>query len=244
MTSVEGMADDRVALVTGASSGIGRGIARRLGKKGLRMAVMARREPLLESLAEEIRSDRGDVLLHVGDVTRREDLDAVVRAVLNRWGRLDVLVNNAGLGVRNPTEAVSAEELRRQFEVNVFAAFHAVQAVLPPMKNQRRGQIVNIGSVVGYQGVARMPVYAATKWALRGLSESWREELYPFGIKVAYVAPGFVIAEFGGRKEDYESEEAEWAMLPDDIAHAVESIIDQGPNADVKEIIIQVHDRS
>jgi 3-oxoacyl-[acyl-carrier protein] reductase len=98
--------------------------------------------------------------------------------------------------------------------------------------------------VVGLVGVARGTAYVATKWALRGMNECWREELYPDGIKVAYVAPGYVITEFGGRKEDYNSPEAEWALTPQDVAHTVEAIVDQGPNSDIREVVIQVRDRS
>src|SRR3989442_200522 len=104
--------------------------------------------------------------------------------------------------------------------------------------------IVNIGSVVGLVGTPRGTAYVGTKWALRGMNECWREELYPDGVKVAYVAPGYVITEFGGRKEDLSLPEAEWALTPDDVVHAVECIVDQGPNSDIKEIVVQVRDRS
>lgn len=103
---------------------------------------------------------------------------------------------------------------------------------------------MNIGSVVGLVGVARGTAYVGTKWALRGMNECWREELYPFGIKVAYIAPGYVISEFGGREEDPNAPETEWALTSDDVAKAVESVVDQGPNSDIREIVIQVRDRS
>jgi NAD(P)-dependent dehydrogenase (short-subunit alcohol dehydrogenase family) len=239
------MADERVALVTGASSGIGRAIARRFGRKGMRVALLARRMSRLEEVAEEIRKGGGQGLPLVADVSVSGEVEKAVDAVVERWGRIDILVNNAGIGEAGPVEDVSDDSLHRQFAVNVFGPFYATRAVVPHMKRQGGGQIINIGSVVGLVGLKNMSVYAATKWALRGLNESWREELYSHGIKAAYVAPGYVITEFGGRKEeDYESPEAEWALRPDDVAHVVESIVDQGPNSDIKEVVVQVLDRS
>ena len=238
------MAEQRVALVTGASSGIGKAIALRLGSKGMRVAVVARRKERLASAAKEIEKAGGTALVLSGDITEDGFPAKTVKAVLDAWGRLDVLVNNAGFGKYAPVESLSIESFRDQLETNVLAAFAFVQAAVPAMKKQKFGQIVNIGSVVGYVGVARGTAYGATKWALRGMNECWREELYPHGIKVAYVAPGYVITEFGGRKEDYSAAEAEWAMTPDDVAHAVEAIVDQGPNSDIREMVIQVRDRS
>ena len=238
------MAENRVALVTGASSGIGRAIALRFGEKGMRVGVVARRKDRLEQVAEAIQRGGGSSLVLPGDVKEESFASSAVSAVLEAWGRLDVLVNNAGIGKYAPVERLPLESFREQLEVNVLAPFRFVQAAVPQMKRQRSGQIVNIGSMVGFVGVARGTAYVATKWALRGMTECWREELYPDGIKVAYVAPGYVITEFGGRKEDYTSPEAEWAMTPKDVAHAVETVVDQGPNSDIREVVIQVRDRS
>lgn len=234
-----------MALVTGASSGIGRAIAKRFGRKGMRVALVARRKAKLERVAGEVQAAGGEALPLVADVSEAKDIEAAVQAVVDRWGRLDVLVNNAGVGERSAVDATSDESLHRQFAVNVFGPFYGTRAAVPHMKRQGGGQIVNIGSVVGFVGVKDMSVYVATKWALRGLNEAWREELYPHGIKVAYVAPGFVLTEFGGRREEgEEAAEAEWALTPDDVAHVVEGLVDQGPNADAKEIVLQVLDRS
>lgn len=238
------MAENRVALVTGASSGIGRAIALRFGEKGMRVGVVARRKDRLQGVAEAIKGSGGTPLVLPGDVKEEGVAASAVEAVVQAWGRLDVLVNNAGIGEYAPVESLPLPSFREQLEVNVLAPFRFVQAAVPKMKKQGSGQIVNIGSMVGFVGVARGTAYAATKWALRGMTECWREELYPDGIKVAYVAPGYVITEFGGRKEDYEAPEAEWAMTPRDVAHAVETVVDQGPNSDIREIVIQVRDRS
>jgi len=238
------MAEDRVALVTGASSGIGRAIALRLGGKGMRVGLVARRKDRLERVAESIDNSGGKALVLRGDVTENGFAEVAVKAVVDAWGRRHILVNNAGIGRYAPVEKLPIDSFREQLETNVIAPFAFVRAAAPQMKKQKSGQIVNIGSVVGLVGVARGTAYVATKWALRGMNECWREELYPDGIKVAYVAPGYVITEFGGRKEDYNSPEAEWALTPQDVAHTVEAIVDQGPNSDIREVVIQVRDRS
>ncbi len=238
------MAEDRVSLVTGASSGIGRAIALRFGAKGMRVGLVARRKDRLFQVASEIKKRGGDALVFPGDVRESRVAEASVASIVDAWGRLDVLVNNAGIGAYAPVEQLTDDTMRQQFEVNVFGPFYFARAAVPVMKKQKSGQIVNIGSVVGLVGTPRGTAYVGTKWALRGMNECWREELYPHGIKVAYVAPGYVITEFGGRKEDLSLPEAEWALTPDDVVHAVESIVDQGPNSDIKEVVVQVRDRS
>ncbi len=233
-----------MALVTGASSGIGRGIALRFGGKGMRVGVVARRKEQLKKVAASIEKAGGKALAIPGDVREASFAEAAVKAVVDAWGRLDVLVNNAGVGKYAPVDQLSEESFRNQLDTNVLGPFFFTRAAVPHMKRQKTGQIVNIGSVVGLVGVPRGTAYVATKWALRGMNECWREELYPDGIKVAYVAPGYVITEFGGRKEDLGAVEAEWALTVDDVAHAVEAIVDQGPNSDIREVVIQVRDRS
>jgi NADP-dependent 3-hydroxy acid dehydrogenase YdfG len=238
------MTEQRTALVTGASSGIGRAIALRLGAKGMRVGLVARRNDRLEEVAKNIGKEGGESLIFPGDVRDPKVSNAAVRGLVAAWNRLDILVNNAGIGKYAPVEDLSEQSFREQFDTNVFAPFLFTKAVVPVMKKQKSGQIVNIGSVVGLVGTARGTAYIGTKWALRGMNECWRDELYPHGIKVAYIAPGYVITEFGGREEDPRSPEAEWALTSDDVARAVETVVDQGPNSDIKEIVIQVRDRS
>ncbi len=238
------MAENRVALVTGVSSGIGRAIALRFGAKGMRVGIVARRKEHLKKVAASIEKSGGKALVLPGDVREASLAESAVKGVEDAWGRLDILVNNAGIGKYAPVEQLTEESFRNQLETNVLGPFFFTRAAVPYMKRQKSGQIVNIGSVVGLIGVPRGTAYVATKWALRGMNECWREELYSDGIKVAYVAPGYVITEFGGRKEDLGSTEAEWALSVDDVAHAVEAIVDQGPNSDIREVVIQVRDRS
>jgi len=238
------MAENRVALVTGASSGIGRGIALRFGSRGMRVGLAARRDRRLKEVASQIEGSGGKALAFPGDVRDSAFAQRAVDTVVDAWGRIDILVNNAGIGHYALVEKLSDESVREQFEVNVFGPFYFTRAVVPHLKKQKSGQIVNIGSMAGLVGFARGTAYVATKWALRGMNECWREELYPDGIKVAYVAPGYVITEFGGRKEDLDHPDAEWALTVNDVVHAVETIVDQGPNSDIREIVVQVRDRS
>src|SRR3989304_4230833 len=192
------MTESRVALVTGASSGIGRAIALRFGSKGMRVGLVARRKDRLKEVAAAIENGGGGGPPVPGGGRGPARAAAAGKAVVDAWGRLDVLVNNAGIGHYAPLEKLSEASMREQFEVNVFGPFHFTRAVVPQMRRQKGGQIVNIGSVVGYVGVARGTAYVGTKWALRGVNECWRGGRHPDGIKVAYVAPGDGITEVGG----------------------------------------------
>ncbi len=239
------MAEQRAVLVTGASSGIGRVIALRFGAAGWKVAINARRQARLNEVAKAITVAGGEAFVAPDNLTEFGAHERVVNDTLEHLGRLDVLVNNAGMGRFEAVEAVQDDSYDDQFKLNVWAPLAMVRAVVPHFKQAGGGQIINIGSIVGYVGIAEGSVYSASKWALRGLNECWREELYPHNIKVAYVAPGFVLSEFNGRTEAPASNpDASWAMVPDDVAHAVLCIATQGPNSDIREIVLQVRDRS
>jgi len=179
----------RVAIVTGASSGIGEATARLMAQAGMRVAVCARRKDRLDRLAGELRSDGGEVSVHALDVTDATAVRWMVDEVAGRWGRVDVLVNNAGRGLAATFEQTTADEFRALLEVNVIAAVTATQAVLPLMRGQGRGHIINISSIVGRRGVPYRAAYSATKFALGGLSETLRVELARTGIAVSLVYP-------------------------------------------------------
>lgn len=179
----------RVALVTGASSGIGAATARVLAGAGLRVALCARRKDRLEDLAAELTARGSVVSAHAVDVTDALAVRAMVDEVIARWGRLDVLVNNAGRGFSATVEQTTAEELRALMELNVVAALGATQAVLPIMRRQGSGHIINISSVVGRRSVPYRAAYSATKFALGALSEALRVELTGTGIRVTLVYP-------------------------------------------------------
>ncbi|HEY8554044.1 MAG TPA: oxidoreductase [Burkholderiales bacterium] len=176
--------NQKVVLITGASSGIGRATAHLLAAHGYRVFGTSRRPtadtraPGVEMLALDVCSD--------------SSVAAAVGAVLERAGRIDVLVNNAGYELGGAIEEVSIEEAKRQFETNFYGAMRMMQAVLPAMRRQRSGRIINIASLAGFAPVPFLGVYSASKFALEGLSETLRYEVGPLGISVSLVEPGFL----------------------------------------------------
>ena len=234
----------KTALITGASSGIGRGIAHKFGKEGWEVTLIARRMENLEKVAKEVEEAGGKAHIFATDLTEEGNPDAAVQFAIDKMGKIGTLVNNAGMGRFEMVPDIKDESYQEQFQLNVWACMALVRSAVPHFKKNKGGQIINIGSIVGYLGISKGSIYSSTKWALRGLNESWREELYPDNIKVCYVGPGFVLTEFNGREEGGTPEEQEWAMVPGDVAHAVYCVATQGPNSDIKEISIQVLDRS
>lgn len=174
-----GMKENRVALVTGASSGIGHACARLLAARGLRVYGASRRP-------------RPDSPFHAlcMDVRDETSVNSAIAGIAGREGRLDVVVNNAGIAIAGAAEDTSIEEARDQFDVNFFGVLRVCRAVLPILREQRAGTIVNIGSIAGLIAVPFQGLYSASKFALEGLSESLRLELAPFGIRVVLIEPG------------------------------------------------------
>jgi NAD(P)-dependent dehydrogenase (short-subunit alcohol dehydrogenase family) len=173
--------NQRVVLVTGASSGIGLACATVLAAQGFRVYGTSRRPNA---------APQGAVTMLETDVTDDRSVEQAVAAVLDREHRLDILVNNAGMGIAGPVEDTSIEQAKSQLEVNFFGAFRACRAVLPAMRSQRSGYIVNIGSIGGLVAIPYQAMYSASKFALEGFSESLRMEVRPFGIRVVIIEPG------------------------------------------------------
>lgn len=186
----------KVAIVTGASAGIGEATARVLAAAGLRVAACARRRERLDRLAAAIAAAGGEAATYPLDVTDGPAVRAMADDVAARWGGIDVLVNNAGRGLSATFEDSTPEELRELLELNVVAAFMATQAVLPWMRRQGHGHVINVSSIVGQRGVPYRSVYSATKFALGGLSEALRVELAGTGIHVSLVYPIGTATEF------------------------------------------------
>jgi short-subunit dehydrogenase len=181
-----------VVVITGASSGIGEATARLLASHGHQLVLAARRLDRLEALQKEL-SAVTQVLVVQTDVADPAQVVLLVQRAEEHFGRIDVWVNNAGVGPRSPWWEQDAADVQRVVNINLVAPMVAVQALLPGMKAQGRGHIINVASVAGHIGTNGP--YSATKWGLRGLSESMRRELKPFGIKVSVVSPGFIATE-------------------------------------------------
>ncbi|MGZ6194273.1 MAG: SDR family NAD(P)-dependent oxidoreductase [Candidatus Binataceae bacterium] len=183
---------DRTALITGASSGIGRDIALGLSRMGARVALLARRATLLDELVREIETAGGQALALGADVTRPAEVRASVDRTLEAFGAIDILVNSAGLLIQSSVEAMNPADLERMMEVNLYGTLNAMQAVIPSMRAQSRGNIVNIASLAGRRGAPPLGGYCATKFAVVGLTEALRVELYGSGITLSLIMPGVV----------------------------------------------------
>jgi NAD(P)-dependent dehydrogenase (short-subunit alcohol dehydrogenase family) len=186
----------QVIIVTGASAGIGEATARRLARGGAKVVISARRPDRLEVLARAIDPSGANVLAVAGDVTSDADRRKLVAATLEKFGRIDGLVNNAGYGTRGPVEIAPVEVIRKNFETNVFSLIALTQLVLPAMRERGTGCIVNIGSVAGKVARPLSSIYDSTKHALEALTDGLRGELKPFGVRVTLIRPGFILTEF------------------------------------------------
>jgi NAD(P)-dependent dehydrogenase (short-subunit alcohol dehydrogenase family) len=214
--------DSQVVLITGASSGIGEALALELASRGARVALLARRIERLEGVARQIRAAGGEALVVAADVTRDGDLEAAVAKTAATFGRLDAAVANAGFGVNGPLVRLAIDDYRRQMETNFFGVLRTIYASVEELK-KTRGLLVLIGSVSGYVGLPGTSAYAASKFALRGLAESITDELYPFGVAVTQVNPGFIDSDIRsldnhGRASGVEDPVPSWLQMPRAVA--------------------------
>jgi short-subunit dehydrogenase len=187
---------DRIAVVTGASSGIGAATALALAREGYGIALVARRRDRLDALAEAIRGEGHAALSCPADVTDAGAARGVIARTLETWGRVDVLVNNAGRGLAATLATTDEDELRALLELNLVSVLTLCRAVLPGMLARRSGHIVNIGSIAGRRGLPFRSAYAASKFGLTGLTESLRLEVRGHGIHVSLVQPILTATEF------------------------------------------------
>jgi short-subunit dehydrogenase len=183
---------DKAVLITGASSGIGEELARQLGLQGAKLALTARRKDVLGALAQKIAAQGGaEPLVVECDVTREGDLERAVAATVQRWGKLDVVIANAGFGVTGNLSQLSLEDYRRQFETNVFGVLRTIYAAFTEIE-KARGHIAIVGSVSGWAASPGGSPYAMSKFAVRALANSITPELQRAGVKVTLISPGFV----------------------------------------------------
>jgi len=190
--------DGQVVLITGASSGFGADAARLFAQRGARVVLAARRRDRLQALADEIQTAGGEALVTPVDVTNRAEVEAMVKTVLEVYGRIDILFNNAGFGRLDWLEALDPErDIETQIAVNLTGLMLVTRAVLPHMLERRAGHIIHMSSVAGYISAPLYSVYSATKFGVRAFTDALRREVAPFGVKVSGIYPGPAATEFG-----------------------------------------------
>lgn len=233
---------DKVILVTGASGGIGEGLARELAAHGAKVLLGARRSDRIAAIAAEIREDGGVAEARVLDVTDRASMANFAQAALDLWNRIDVLVNNAGVMPLSPLSAGKLDEWERMVDVNIKGVLWGIGAVLPVMERQGSGQIINIGSIGALQVVPTAAVYCATKFAVRAISDGLRQESTK--IRVTCVNPGVVESDLASTITHEETiavmdEYRAIALRPADIACAVRQLIEAPDSVNTTEITIR-----
>jgi short-subunit dehydrogenase len=188
-----------VVIVTGASSGIGEATARQFGREGAKLILAARRVDRLEALAQEILAmgSGAETFVFQADLSKLEDIQALIKQTMDKFGRIDVLINNAGFGRLDWLENLDpVKDIQAQFDVNVLGVIQTTRQVLPIMMKQRAGHVINMCSMAGLVATPTYTVYAACKHAVHGFSEALRREVKPWGIDVSMIYPGGVVTEF------------------------------------------------
>lgn len=221
-----------VALVTGASRGIGRAIALRLVSLGASVAICGRDNDALAATSSELKRSGGRVYSQPADVTRSANITSLVANTEGALGPISILVNNAGIGLFGPAHEKSEADWDLVMNTNLKSAFLVSRAVVPSMILRGQGDIINISSLAGRNTFATGGIYCASKWGLHGLSGCMAEDLREHGIRVSVICPGSVATEFsGGRLKD-----ASKVLTADDVAHAVIMVVTQGPQSFLSEI--------
>lgn len=228
---------DKVTIITGASGGIGSELARRLAPLGVRLALCGRSEEKLARLQEEIQALGAETMIWVGDITQEDAPAACVQAVLERFGRLDILINNAGLALSCPFAETTPQQFDDIMALNVRAPYFLTQAALPHLEQSDHATVLNIASVVGHKGYPLQSAYAASKHALIGMTKSLANEVYDRGIRVHIIAPGAVYTDMV--KISRPDLSPEGMILSEDIADIALFLLTHRTNAVIDEI--QVH---
>jgi 3-oxoacyl-[acyl-carrier protein] reductase len=225
----------KVSVVTGASRGIGFAIARRLGQMGARVSICGRDAAKLEESAATLRAEGIDVLSAVADVAREEQILPFVQETQKEFGAVDILVNNAWIGLFGPFHECSEADWNRVMDTNLKSVFLVSRAVVPEMIRRQTGHIINISSLAGKNTFANGAIYCASKWGLMGLSGSMAEDLRGYGIRVSAICPGSVATEFSGQPK----KNPDKALQAEDIAHAVAALVTQSAGSFISEVHIR-----
>lgn len=225
----------KVALITGASRGIGFAIARRLGQMGARVCICGRDRAKLEQSASGLRGEGIETLAVQADIARGNQIFALVQKTQQELGPIDILVNNAGTGVFGPFHEFSEADWDTVLDTNLRSVFLACRAVAPEMIRRQTGHIINISSLAGKHTFANGAIYCASKWGLMGLTGSMAEDLRGYGIRVSAICPGSVATEFPGQGRKNSTK----ILQPEDIAHAVAALVTQAPGSFISEVHIR-----
>ncbi len=218
---------DKVAVITGSSRGIGLAIARHLATHQMRLVLCARDQAALKEAAETIGLAKERILIVDGDLTKPSTAKKLVDKTFETFGQLDLFVNNAGVGTHGPLEQMTEKDYAKVFDLNVKAVMHTMAELIPRLRDQGHGHIINISSMASKQGVPGMGIYAASKAAMNILSESAALEVREDNIKISVLAPGSVDTSFGGRKPDSKK----LRLTADDVAESVVHLATQHDNA-------------
>jgi len=237
--------EGKIVVITGASSGLGEATARLLSTKGAILVLGARRQDRLKALAETLASAGGKALTVTTDVTDPAQVKRLVDAAVRTFGRVDVMINNAGLMPQAPLELLKIDEWDQMINVNIKGVLYGIAAALPHMKEQKTGHFINVSSVAGHRVGPGFAVYAATKHAVLALSEGLRQEVKPYNIRTTVISPGAVATELPNSVTDPAAAErikkfyAEVAVPADSFARAVAYAMSQPDDVDINEILFR-----
>lgn len=233
----------KVVVITGASSGIGEATAKLLASRGAHVVIGARRVERLKALASLIEAEGGSVAYQQLDVTNIDQMQTIIHLAQSQFGRVDVVVNNAGVMPLSPLEALKVDEWNRMIDVNIRGVLHGIAAGLPVMKEQRSGHMINLASIGAYEVTPTAAVYCATKYAVRAITEGLRQEVGG-NIRVTLVSPGVTESELAESISDDEARELmksyrRDALPASAIARAIAYAIEQPEDVDVNELVIR-----
>jgi len=235
----------KVVVITGASSGLGEAAARLLSAQGATLVLGARRSDRLQSLADELNRDGGKALAVATDVTHRNQVERLVDTAAQKFGRVDVMINNAGIMPRAPLERLTVDDWDRTIDVNIKGVLYGIAAALPYMKQQKFGHMIFVSSVAGHKVGPDFAVYAATKHAVRALAEGFRQEVKPYNIRTTIISPGAVATELPDSVTEQDIAEnirtyyEDIAIPAESFAQAVVFAMSQPNEVDVNEILFR-----
>lgn len=237
--------DGKVIVITGASSGLGEAAARLLGAQGARLVLGARRIDRIQALADELQAKGIQARAIATDVTQCDQVRHLVDSAVEAFGRIDVMINNAGLMPHSPLERIKVDDWDRMVDVNIKGVLYGIAAALPHMKRQMSGHIINVSSVAGHKVGPNGAVYSATKTAVRVLSEGLRQEVKPWNIRTTVISPGAVATELPSSATEPDIAQGikafydDYAISPDSFARCAVFAISQPDDMDVNEILFR-----